>query len=116
MASPVPFLIDVGSEVLFFLAFSTVSANLYYWALARANAGPPGHTGRVLSAAINALMAASLIAQPYLFGLTGLERIDVPFLDDPNRFLYFWVAGMLGGWALSFPFHRRTLIELGVFH
>ncbi|MDP2012155.1 MAG: hypothetical protein Q8K11_18455, partial [Phenylobacterium sp.] len=108
----VPFLTDVGAEVLFFLVLSTVSANLYYWVLARANERASDRAGQVLSAAINALMAVSLIAQPYLFGLTGLERIDVPFLDDHNRAVYFWVAGIFGGLALSFPFHRRTLIEL----
>jgi hypothetical protein len=57
-------------------------------------------------------VGAGLIAQPFVFGLTGLEAIEVKFIDDRNRFLYFWIAGMFLGFVLSFPFHARKLATL----
>ncbi|MDP3867084.1 hypothetical protein [Phenylobacterium sp.] len=107
--------VDVGAELLFFLSLSVVSLNLYLWVLARAREAAPGRGGIFLSLAIYASVVASLVAQLYLFELTGFKGVDVPFVDDHNRAIYFWVAGMFGGLALSFPFHWRKLIALGLF-
>ncbi|MDO8912694.1 MAG: hypothetical protein Q8N10_15855 [Phenylobacterium sp.] len=103
-----------AAELLFFLSLSVVSLNLYLWVLARAREAAPGRGGIFLSLAIYASVVPSLVAQLYLFELTGFKGGDVPFVDDHDHAVYFWVAGIFGGWALSFPFHRRTLIELGI--
>ncbi|MDZ4053352.1 MAG: hypothetical protein U1E24_08845 [Phenylobacterium sp.] len=78
---------------MFFLSLSVVSLNLYLWVLARAREAAPGRGGIFLSLAIYASVVPSLVAQLYLFELTGFKGVDVPFVDDHNRAVYFWVAG-----------------------
>jgi hypothetical protein len=40
--------------------------------------------------------------------------VEVRFIDNGNRFLYFWIGGMALGFLLSFPFYARKLATLGI--
>lgn len=114
MSYALAFVRDIGAELLFFVVCTTLLLHALYGALivAKTNLAPGGYA--VVSFVVTALVGAGLIAQLFAFGLTGLEAVEVKFIDDRNRFLYFWIAGMTLGFALSFPFHARKLAELRI--
>lgn len=104
---------DIGSELLFFCLFSLAACHAYYattvWLWRRVS---PANF-RWISALLNAAVAALLIGQFLVFADTSLAAVEVRFVDDRNRALYFWIVGMAFGFVSSYPLYRKRLIAMG---
>jgi hypothetical protein len=113
MSHALAFVRDIGAELLFFVLCTALLGHALYGALIflKTNLGKSYATASFF---VTAVVGVGLLALPHAFGLTGLEAIEVKFIDDRNRALYFWAAGMWLGFALSFPFHARKLAALGI--
>jgi hypothetical protein len=108
------FLADPGAELLFFVSASMAVLNILYGGQILVGLRTGGGTRRILSALLNCLAGVMLIGQVYAFGLTGLEAISVEFIGK-DRFIYFWIAGMILAWVLVYPRYRLRLSELGIY-
>ena len=107
------FITDVGGELLFFCLCSLALTHSYYAATLVLRKATEDQVHRWGSALLSMAFVALCVGQLFLFGLTGLEKVEVPFYDDRNRFIYFWIVGIAVGFAGSYPIYRKRLILIG---